>query len=199
MQLVKYFLADCQNRFDITYMNLHFILNIFILPINDTWELESKRPIGITIIAILLIISGILFLVGGIGFVLIAPLLNQLEISDTTNSEGNITINVNGTDIVLPNSPVFVLLGRYIGLIGGILIGISIASFLVAWGLFKGKGWAWVFTMTITTISIALNGLIIVVGDISGIIGMIIDAVIIYYLYRPNVRSYFGRGKGPTI
>ncbi len=163
------------------------------------WELESKRPIGITIIAILLIISGILFLVGGIGFVLIAPLLNQLEISDTTNSEGNITINVNGTDIVLPNSSVFVLLGRYIGLIGGILIGISIASFLVAWGLFKGKGWAWVFTMTITTISIALNGLIIVVGDISGIIGMIIDAVIIYYLYRPNVRSYFGRGKGPTI
>lgn len=163
------------------------------------WELESKRPIGITIIAILLIISGILFLVEGIGFVVIAPLLNQLEISDTTNSEGNITINVNGTDIVLPNSSVFVLLGRYIGLIGGVLIGISIASFLVAWGLFKGKGWAWVFTMTITTISIALNGLIIVVGDISGIIGMIIDAVIIYYLYRPNVRSYFGRGKGPTI
>jgi uncharacterized membrane protein (DUF2068 family) len=161
--------------------------------------LESKRPIGITIIAILLIISGILSLVEGIGFVLIAPLLNQLEISDTTNSEGNITINVNGTDIVLPNSSVFVLLGRYIGLIGGILIGISIAKFLVAWGLFKGKGWAWVFTMTITTISIALNGLIIVVGDISGIIGMIIDAVIIYYLYRPNVRSYFGRGKGPTI
>ena len=44
------------------------------------------------------------------------------------------------------------------------LIGISIASFLVAWGLFTGKGWAWVFTMTITTISIALNGLRIVVG-----------------------------------
>ena len=166
---------------------------------SDTMKLESKRPIGITIIAILLIIGGILFLVGGIGFVLIAPLLNQVEISDTTNSGGNITINVNGTDIVLPNSSVFLFLSRYIGLIGGILIGISIVSFLVAWGLFTNKGWAWLFTMTITLISIAFNGLVIAVGDIGGIIGMVIDAVIIYYLYRPNVRSYFGRGKGPTI
>ena len=181
------------------HVRTYFILNIFILPISDTWELESKRPIGITIIAILLIISGIFSLVWGIGFV-VAPLLNQLDIMDTPNSEGNITIRVNGTDIAtLPEGSVTVLLIRYIGLIGGMLIGISIASFLVAWGLFTGKGWAWVFTMTITIISIALNGFRIVVEDIGGIIGIIIDAVIIYYLYRPNVRSYFGRGKGPTI
>ena len=31
------------------------------------------------------------------------------------------------------------------------------------------------------------------------IVGMIINAVIIYYLYRPNVRSYFGRTSSASI
>jgi len=86
-----------------------------------------------------------------------------------------------------------------IDVIGSILIVLGIASFVVAWGLLKGKGWAWIVTIIITIISLVFNALSIVSGNIGAIVGIIIDGVIIYYLYRPNVKSYFGRVRGPTI
>jgi hypothetical protein len=67
---------------------------------------------GVTIIAILMIIGGILLLIGGTGFLVIAPLLGQLdlsEISDTSND--TISVNLNGTDIALPNNALFIFLG----------------------------------------------------------------------------------------
>jgi len=76
---------------------------------------------------------------------------------------------------------------------------LGIASFVVAWGLLKGKGWAWTVTIIITIISLVSNALSIVSGNIGAIVGIIIDGVIIYYLYRPNVKSYFGRVREPTI
>jgi uncharacterized membrane protein (DUF2068 family) len=155
---------------------------------------------GVTIIAILMIIGGILLLIGGTGFLVIAPLLGQLdlsEISDTSND--TISVNLNGTDIALPNNALFIFLGGALGVIGGVLVALGIASLIVAWGLLKGKGWAWIVTIIITIISIVFNVVSIAAGNIGSVVGLIINGVIIYYLYRPNVKSYFGRVKGPTI
>jgi uncharacterized membrane protein (DUF2068 family) len=162
--------------------------------------LERSRPIGVTIIAILMIIGGILLLIGGTGFLVIAPLLGQLdlsEISDTSND--TLSVNLNGTDIALPNNALFIFLGGALGVIGGVLVALGIASLIVAWGLLKGKGWAWIVTIIITIISIVFNIVSIAAGNIGSVVGLIINGVIIYYLYRPNVKSYFGRVKGPTI
>jgi len=108
--------------------------------------LETKRPIGVTIIAILIIIGGILLL---------------LE--------------------------------------GGIFIAIAIACFVVAWGLLKGKGWAWIVTLIITIVSIIADIVSLIAGSFGSIGGLIINGVIIYYLYRPSVKAYFGRIKGQTV
>lgn len=162
--------------------------------------MERSRPIGVTIIAILMIIGGILLLIGGTGFLVIAPLLGQLdlsEISDTSND--TLSVNLNGTDIALPNNALFIFLGGALGVIGGVLVALGIASLIVAWGLLKGKGWAWIVTIIITIISIVFNIVSIAAGNIGSVVGLIINGVIIYYLYRPNVKSYFGRVKGPTI
>ncbi|MGB7675801.1 MAG: hypothetical protein WBL54_04680, partial [Nitrososphaeraceae archaeon] len=106
----------------------------------------------------------------------------------------------NGTGINLSNNPTsFLFFAAFIGVIGSILIVLGIASFFVAWGLLKGKGWAWTVTIIITIISLVFNALSIVSGNVGAIVGIIIDGVIIYYLYRPNVKSYFGRVRGPTI
>jgi hypothetical protein len=155
--------------------------------------LERTRPTGVTIIAILTIIDGILLLLEGSGMVVLAPLISQINVVDDSNaSNSSISLNVNGTIVTIPNNALFVL-GGFIGVLGGMLIVLGIASFVVAWGLLKGKGWAWIVTILITIISIVLNIISIVAGSIEGVVGLIINGVIIYFLYTPNVKSYFGR------
>ncbi|HET8847946.1 MAG TPA: hypothetical protein VFM20_04065 [Nitrososphaeraceae archaeon] len=159
--------------------------------------METKRPVGVTIIAILAIIGGILLLFGGIAFVALAPILSQINtIDDGSNS--SFSLNINGTDVTVPKNTLFIF-GGFLGIIGGALIVIGIAGFVVAWGLLTGKGWAWIVTIIVAIISIILNLIVVISGGLENIIGLIIYGIIIYYLYRPSVKSYFGRVKGPTV
>jgi hypothetical protein len=161
--------------------------------------LETKRPVGVTIIAILAIIGGILLLFGGIAFVVLAPILSQISVNDNNNGlNSSFSLNINGTDVTVPKNALF-LFGGFMGIIGGMLIVIGIAGFVVAWGLLSGKGWAWIVTIIVAIISIILNLVVVIAGGLESIIGLIIYGIIIYYLYRPSVKSYFGRVKGPTV
>lgn len=160
--------------------------------------METKRPVGVTIIAILAIIGGILLLFGGIAFVALAPILSQINTIDDNSSNSSFSLNINGTDVTVPKNTLFIF-GGFLGIIGGALIVIGIAGFVVAWGLLTGKGWAWIVTIIVAIISIILNLIVVISGGLENIIGLIIYGIIIYYLYRPSVKSYFGRVKGPTI
>ena len=161
--------------------------------------METKRPVGVTIIAILAIIGGILLLFGGIAFVAFAPILSQINtIEDNDSSNSSFSLNINGTDVTVPKNALFIF-GGFLGIIGGMLIVIGIAGFVVAWGLLTGKGWAWIVTIIVAIISIILNLIVVISGGLENIIGLIIYGIIIYYLYRPSVKSYFGRVKGPTV
>lgn len=160
--------------------------------------METKRPVGVTIIAILAIIGGILLLFGGIAFVALAPILSQINTIDDNSSNSTFSLNINGTDVTVPKNALFIF-GGFLGIIGGALIVIGIAGFVVAWGLLTGKGWAWIVTIIVAIISIILNLIVVISGGLENIIGLIIYGIIIYYLYRPSVKSYFGRVKGPTV
>jgi hypothetical protein len=116
---------------------------------------QKQRPLGVTIIAILMIISGIALL-----------------------STGAILLVVG---------------------IGVVPIVLGIASFVMAYGLWKGKGWAWTITLILSVISIISAIVSIVFGGSGAIINIIINAIIIYYLYRPNVKAYFGKVPSPAI
>ena len=80
------------------------------------------------------------------------------------------------------------------------------------YGLLKGKGWAWTTTVILTIIGIAIqivstsviiasslentkNVISGIVGSITFLIGLAINIVILYYLYRRHVRAYFGKAK----
>ena len=116
---------------------------------------QKQRPLGVTIIAILMIISGI---------------------------------------ALISTGAVLLVVG-----IGVVPIVLGIASFVMAYGLWKGKGWAWTITLIISVISIISAIVSIAFGGYGAIINIIINAVIIYYLYRPNVKAYFGKASSPTI
>lgn len=160
--------------------------------------METKRPVGVTIIGILVLISGIILFFAGIGLVALAPLISQVNIENNNTSNSSISININGTDVTIPNNALFIL-GGFMGVVGGILIVLGIASFVAAWSLFTGKGWAWIVTIIITILSIILNIILIIFGTFESVIGLIINGIIIYYLYRPSVKSYYGRVEGPTV
>jgi uncharacterized membrane protein (DUF2068 family) len=77
--------------------------------------------------------------------------------------------------------------------IGAVLIALGIAYFVMAYGLWKGKGWAWTITLVLSFIGIAFGIVSIVTGNIGAVFHLIINIIVVYYLYRPNVKMFFGK------
>ena len=138
----------------------------------------KKRPTGVTVIAIVVIIGGILFLSAGIGVIAVGSLF----ISETT--------------------------GLVFFIIGAILLAVGIGYIVVSYGLLKGKRWALTITVVLLFIGIAINVVSIIIfgyftfdtdtssfliTNSGSIAGIIISVIILYYLYRPHVKSYFGK------
>jgi hypothetical protein len=48
--------------------------------------------------------------------------------------------------------------------IGGIITAVGVVSFIVAYGLLKGMGWAWTLTVVLSIISILLNTISLAIG-----------------------------------
>ena len=138
----------------------------------------KKRPTGVTVIAILIIIGGILLLLAGIGGVAVGSLFISSQI-----------------------------IGLGFVIIGAIILAVGIGYLVVSYGLLKGKRWAWTITVVLLFIGIAINVVSIIFGSFAinmdtssflttnsgSIVGIIISVIILYYLYRPHVKSYFGK------
>ena len=140
-------------------------------------EQVKQRPTGVTTLAILQILGGLLFLVLG-GFALvIGGLLGMAGMAGMVPD--------------MPDMPeMFPLFLSGAGaIIGMIMIVIGILSFAVAYGYWNGLGWAWTLGLVVAVIGLVMG----LTSLPSGIVGIIIDALIIYYLTRPHVKTYFGK------
>ena len=137
----------------------------------------KKRPTGVTVIAILVIIGGILLLLAGIAAVAVGSLfLSQIT----------------GLGFVI---------------IGSIILAVGIGYLAVSYGLLKGKRWAWTITVVLLFIGIAIDVASIIFGSFAinmnisnslsansgSVASIIISIIILYYLYRPHIKSYFGK------
>ncbi len=157
----------------------------------------KSRPIGVTIIAILTIIAGAFSLIFGIGLITLGVVLPTLppSVFNQSQIQGNLTDGQ--APPIPPGIPPMALQSLLGGLgiaFGAVLVAIGIVSFIVAYGLLKGRGWAWTATIILSIISIVWNAITIATAaNFGGIISIIIDAIIIYYLYRPHVKAYFGK------
>jgi hypothetical protein len=135
-------------------------------------DLTIHRPTGLTILALLFIIAGAFTLLAGITTLeaaiaqASAPILTDLE-------------------------ALFIPLGIEI---------LCIASFVVALGLFTVKSWwVWLVAVVLSAIGLVVNVVSIVVPNMFTIaitvalVGIAINAIVLYYLSRRNVRQYFGK------
>ena len=155
---------------------------------------KQHRPTGVTIIAILTIISGILLLLSGITLVALGALFS----GNSTSTSSQAVAQFFGVISVA---------------VGGVLLPIGIGYIVMFYGLLKGKGWAWTITIILLFFGIAIqilstsvitasslentkNVISGIVGSVTfPLIGLAINIVILYYLYRRHVRSYFGKAK----
>ena len=154
-------------------------------------ERTRSRPLGVTIVAILAIIDGIILLTGGILAVTIVPLVS----SGLNGTLSNITVtDQQGQQVNVQSTGMTGAVAAIAVAAGSVAIVLGIVWFGLAWGLLTGKGWAWIITVILSIISIVFSIVGIASGGAPSIISLIINGVILYYMYRPNVKSYFGRG-----
>ncbi|HEX6253748.1 MAG TPA: hypothetical protein VFZ55_05970 [Nitrososphaera sp.] len=149
----------------------------------------KSRPTGVTIIAILNIIGGIIMLFFGLAFVALGAIIPFVSQSEFQQLQQNLTAGDVGVPQVAPS-----LIGGGFLAVGGILVAIGIFSFVVAYGLLKGKSWAWTLTLVLSIVSIVVAVIsIATTGNPFNIINIIISGIILYYIYRPHVKAYFGK------
>jgi len=126
----------------------------------------TERPSGITILAALEIIEGIIGSIIGIAILFSFGLLRKLLPVPST---------------YLP------LVQAVLTVVGSLVIFIALVNFVIAYGLLKGTSWAWTVSLVFAVIGI-LRG----IGTLPmGILTVGIKVLIIYYLTRDNVKSYF--------
>jgi hypothetical protein len=150
---------------------------------------KQSRPRGFSIIAILIIISGVLSLLLGIGLVVIGPfLMNGLQ---TTSSNLGSQIEPQ-------------ILGIIFLVFGAIWLALGVANLVMAYGLLKGMGWAWTISIIVLFIGIVIDIVSLSITSVGvfsntrsnllgNIVGICISAFIVYYLYRRHAKAYFGK------
>ena len=80
----------------------------------------------------------------------------------------------------------FILLG--LGLDESLLLMLGGAMLVIGWGLWTGQSWAWWAEVILE----AFNLLVSLARARIGIIGLPISATILYYLFQPHVKEFFG-------
>ena len=76
---------------------------------------------------------------------------------------------------------------------GGVLVAIGVGYLVVSYGLMKGRGWAWSVTVILSYIGIVFSIVAIVSGNLASISQLIISIVVVFFLYRPQSKAFFGK------
>ena len=144
------------------------------------------------IVSILMIVNGIILVGGGVWAAYFIPNLITHQLT------GNLSNITDGNQLAPQlSTSITSAIVSVVMVTAGIAMALGIANFVLSWGLLKGKGWAWIITVILAIISLIFSIIGLASGSIPNIISMIINGVILYYMYRPEVKSYFGRVKIP--
>lgn len=135
----------------------------------------TTRPFGITLLAILQILLGLLELLGAVAVAFVSFVLPEM---------------VPHVRFFAPRSP----------LSGLGLVLLAFIQFILAYGLWKGKGWAWIGSLILAVIGLVFSAFTLFMRPRVGeIIALILNLVIMYYLITPRVQGYFGKGRPSVV
>jgi hypothetical protein len=132
---------------------------------------HTPRPFGITVLAVLQIILGILELLGAFVVAFVSFVLPEM----------------------FPHVRFFATRSMFSGLV---LVAFAFVEFILAYGLWRGQGWAWIGSLIFAVIVLVFSAFTLFMRlRVGEVIALVLNLVIIYYLMQPRVQSYFGKGK----
>ncbi len=124
-----------------------------------------SRPTGVVVLGTLYIIAGIVWLI----FAIVFGVVSSGLIGGTFTG---------GMEIV-----------------GGIIAGIAAIAaaieFIIAAALFSGKNWGRALVIVFAIIDLIVESASIVAGNFFAFVFIILDLVVLYYMWRPHVMEYF--------
>jgi hypothetical protein len=138
------------------------------------------RPTGITILAILAGLCGIVLIIGGVVVGAMAGAIT--DFIETYASSISVGVDITG------------FIEAALIAIAAIAFIIGILHVLVAYGFWIGAGWSRWLAIILMILYIIL-GLVTIPG---GIITIIIAGLILWYLMQPSVKAFFGAAPPPT-
>lgn len=125
---------------------------------------RGNRPTGITILAILEMLGGILSILSGLAFATLGGTLSGLL----------------GSGILGPISGIF----------GGVAIVAGLIYLAIGYGFFKGMSWSW--WAGIILYVLGLIGSLLSILTVVAILPLAIYILLVYYMTRPGVKGWFG-------
>ena len=149
---------------------------------------KLKRPTGVTILAVLAILGAIGLLFSGavlIGLgLLLGTLAASVDITNAINNAGYPGLSSLGVGTI---SALIIVLGAVILILGILYLAVGV-------GFFGGKRWAWTLGIIVSVIGIVLGIIQVAFGNYGSVLSLIISLLIVYYLMRPHVKAFFGKG-----
>lgn len=137
---------------------------------------QQQRPMGITILAVLAFIGGILGICGGLSGIVGASFF------------GGLAASVGASNATA--------LGGMLVVYSIIAFAFAVADLVFGFGAWTLKPWAWMLGMVLFGLNIVFQLVAVIAGwsTIGGVlISLVIAGVIIYYLLTPEVKKAFGR------
>ena len=126
----------------------------------------AGRPTGITVLGILQIVAGALLTVFAV------------MIGTMSGMMGN-----------------FSYFGAMASVVGGVITAVLVVlaafSFLIASALFSGKKWGRTIVIVFSVVNLVMEAASMTVGNVFSIGGMVLNVIVLYYMWRPHVISYF--------
>src|SRR6266851_1665832 len=134
---------------------------------------KPPRPLGITFLAIIEILIGVVGLLVSVTIIGVSALFS--------------TIPVIGT-----------LIGTVGLIIGGVFLFFSLIWLATGVGFLHGRGWAWTLGMIFTVLSILGAAYVAFTGIYQAGYALVFWIIMIIYLTRSHVKVFFGKGTVPT-
>lgn len=134
-----------------------------------------QRPIGVTLLAFLSLVSGALGVFKGLIWL----------------GVGGVLAGVTAT--------AFPVAGAFVGglavLVGGLALLTGLFSLLFAWGAFALKPWAWSFGVATHGFNLIWSVLVVLGPGIlrERFVTIVISAIVLLYLTRPEIKQAFGK------
>ncbi len=137
---------------------------------------QAPRPTGVAVLAVLVALAGVLALIFAMVLGILAGTVTEFIESTISDYGGLVISDVEG------------FVEAMLLVIAAIAAVVGILALVDAYGLWVGAGWAWWLTIILSALGI-IGGIISLP---SGIISILIDALIIYYFTRSYVKEFFG-------